>query len=1291
MDATELQEVLRNGGHARGASLPGADLRKARIPGADLAGADLRGGRLGRVDAAGADLSGADLSGADLKGARLQGARLQGAVLRDALLDRADLTGADLSGADLSGCALGTAVLDGACLDGADLTRAGLERVRARDLRLAGAVLREARLVEAQLESVDLSGADLTGADLEMVRIEGFQAVGLVAPGASMRSALWRRGSLAASDLSGVDLSHGNLESVSLLDADLTGVRAHGAEVHDVDWDGARVDGAALTAVHGLRPDVRADLASRGARVTVPLHARVTEVLWRSAAGKALALAALVAGIGALAWLLLAPQNRPVEELADQARDLVDRGRGAEAMALYDVALAKTAAEAPERVYLLLERASALERLGRLDEALSGYREAAGLARLRPESDAPTAYSNFLSRMGKHDARLEYAAELMGKGDDPWLRLVGLVIAADAEVALGRTEEGRLHATQALALLRSLPEREPELAVRVSDALASTGETEQAMALLAEYGSADAASQPHLAYEAARLLWEAGRGEEALAAWARLADAAVATDPSTALEARLAWIDGLVDLGRAEEALRLAGALAKSTSEDGAVGGATRVAAILERRGDLEGADAAWADLARRFPRQAVSAELGRAGLKLGAGDPAGALAAADALLAGSLDGDARFQVAQFAVSCLQAAGRDAEAAARLEEMVRLWPDRSDLQGPLALARAQALQREGRVEEALSAFREAARTAADPESRRAAAFAEIGILRAAGRNSDAAAAADALARGLAPGDGDYSRAALAAIEARAVGGDWEAALAGADALLAAVSGEGERGMVLRTLVETAIGAAKGADARRWLERAETEGLSGTADVRAARLAWAMSLDAAGDPAGALRIYDSLAQEGIQPDLAGDLWSRRIAALVAAGRQAEAEALLASPPAGVPSTEARCRGPFERARRLAGAGDAAAAESAFRGFLAGCADAAFLADNVGSIADDLVDAGGADRADALLKSALPKLPAPAAGPARLALGDLAAARGEADVALGLYAAARTSLDPASEHGIRARLREADVLSGRGSSEPALAAYRAVLALPGLDPGTRSGTWMNVSRILRGRKDFAGAKEALARAREGQVDRQQLAWLAAEEADTDREAGRADVAAKAYAALARGHAEAPEAAVHAAIQLSQIHAERGEGKERVAALVALAGARLPPESAVQVLDALAGARWEEGDRAGAEAAWKEIASRYGALPGARCGVALSRGGHLRGAGRHAEAVAEYRRALDVEGDRERRSQLLQSIADSWRESGDARRAVEAYRRVIAETPDTEAASSAAAALAELAGDG
>ncbi len=130
--------------NAPGASLVGADLRRAILEGADLRSADLTGAYLAGANLEGAYLAGADLTRADITGACLRSVNLTGAYLTGADITGASLVGADLRGASLEGADLRSAYLAGADLAGAYLTGA---RRWSNDPPIAGWTLRDGVLV----------------------------------------------------------------------------------------------------------------------------------------------------------------------------------------------------------------------------------------------------------------------------------------------------------------------------------------------------------------------------------------------------------------------------------------------------------------------------------------------------------------------------------------------------------------------------------------------------------------------------------------------------------------------------------------------------------------------------------------------------------------------------------------------------------------------------------------------------------------------------------------------------------------------------------------------------------------------------------------------------------------------------------------------------------------------------------------------------------------------------------------------------------------------------------------
>ncbi|HTE19947.1 MAG TPA: pentapeptide repeat-containing protein [Armatimonadota bacterium] len=192
---------------AKGALLPGVDLRWASGRRAFFVNADLR-----RADLRKAVFSQADFRKADLRFADLRQTRLRGANLQAATLERAHLAGAELAAANLSDAFLSRADLSGAGLRAASLKRA----------YLAGASLREADLQEADLRAALLADVDLSAANLRMA-------------------------TLADADLSGARLG-----GASLRGTDLQGAILHRADLTGADLYGARLQGADLTEAVGL-------------------------------------------------------------------------------------------------------------------------------------------------------------------------------------------------------------------------------------------------------------------------------------------------------------------------------------------------------------------------------------------------------------------------------------------------------------------------------------------------------------------------------------------------------------------------------------------------------------------------------------------------------------------------------------------------------------------------------------------------------------------------------------------------------------------------------------------------------------------------------------------------------------------------------------------------------------------------------------------------------------------------------------------------------------------------------
>ena len=161
-----------------------------------------------------------NLQGSWLNGVNILGAHLEKAVLINARLNEANLFEADLREADLEGADLREANLVGANLHKADLEGADLHQAVLLDVRLQGAYL-----VRAQLRDASLGGARLQGANLGGARLQG--------------------ANLGGAQLQGANLEFAQLQCAVVMGAELQGATLCNAEFHEVELQGARLQGVA--------------------------------------------------------------------------------------------------------------------------------------------------------------------------------------------------------------------------------------------------------------------------------------------------------------------------------------------------------------------------------------------------------------------------------------------------------------------------------------------------------------------------------------------------------------------------------------------------------------------------------------------------------------------------------------------------------------------------------------------------------------------------------------------------------------------------------------------------------------------------------------------------------------------------------------------------------------------------------------------------------------------------------------------------------------------------------------
>ncbi|MCO4770158.1 MAG: pentapeptide repeat-containing protein [Deltaproteobacteria bacterium] len=167
--------------------------------------------------------------------------------------DDVDAHGATVEGRDLTGLSLGRWNATGATLrgfkgDSITWQVMNADRATVSDWELPGAHLALVSLHGALLDGVSLDGAQCVLCDFSRATL--------------------RAVSLRGARLDGCDFTGAVFESVDLTGADLRGTVLRGAWLAGATLEGARVAGADLRDVAGLSASQRADLSSRGARVS---------------------------------------------------------------------------------------------------------------------------------------------------------------------------------------------------------------------------------------------------------------------------------------------------------------------------------------------------------------------------------------------------------------------------------------------------------------------------------------------------------------------------------------------------------------------------------------------------------------------------------------------------------------------------------------------------------------------------------------------------------------------------------------------------------------------------------------------------------------------------------------------------------------------------------------------------------------------------------------------------------------------------------------------------------------
>lgn len=1214
---------------ARREALPGG-------PGADLSGQDLSGRHL----------EGVDWTEARLEGTRLDGAHLQEARLTRAQAPRADLTGARLLGADLSGLVaqrarlvdadLRRADLRGADLREADLTGADLRDARLAGARLAGADLTAARLPDADLEGVDLEGAtldqaDLTGADLRGARVTGADLRGALGLSSAQRAALTQAGA-RVTDASLRELASRIRPRHAAAAAAIIalGLGSYGAARLLGPGAGAASTAAELRALPPAEALARFEELADAAEVPQDKVAWLLEAagqarrLGDEAAQERLLRQALAASgedvaVGgevrlALATLLAAGQAHEeamalIDPLLDQSRQTAEQraravllyqelgeargvdtaprvqavldglsalpdaaaelrlalasalaARGEVDAALDQIARCEAlAVSAGTRARVLETRARVLDRGYRLDEAEQAWLALA--AQTVPDTAAHQgallALADLRARMGRQDEALAGLEALVGDDVDPRVRMRAWMVRAGIEEARGTLPQAARSLQRAIDLGAVDPEMAEEARLSLARLFGADDDAQLAGMLEGLDPQARALIEVQAGLGQARARLEAGRPDQARTLYEELLareeldpvsrrDARIGLGEAWAQEGDLAralaeWRDLLSETARAEDRAHLQ----------------LRIAEGLLSGGRLDEAVGAWEELtASADPEVASQGRLGLARCHLALGERERARQALQEVADSATDPAWKVRALEELADLVSEEGDTEATLAAWRRVLAQSPPGHAAAGRARLAMVHTLSAAGRVEEGRRACRAAIDEAATPPERLQATL--------------TCAELDERAGDLPAALGRYA----GALEA-ATGGPDDLRL---DAAMGVARLATELGRPQAALDATTQGIPLATEGTQRLELLDLQ-------VRA--------LEALGlDSVAAVSARDALLAQ--EPEAAVGMW-------IAAAQ------------------EARARGDLEEARRRM----AQAAQAA--------TDPVPRAGALLELADLHLEAGDAQAADAAWRGARDALPDDPAVSFQAGMGQAELLRRAGDPRAA--AASLAALSPPDPEGAR-WLAEARARALVEAGDPgALAAWEALAALSAGDGEARA-------TALRGQADAHFAADRFDRAlplyeEAGAATREPAlsGWCALGATEARAALGQEGVDAS-FLRLTR-HPD-PEVAAQAAVRRSQRAAEQEDWEGALAALQGLDGQSLGVGWDATVTQARASALAGAGRDTEAEGALADLAGRWPTEEEAQVSAALGRAGLARTRGDLVAAEAWARKALESSSD-------------------------------------------------------
>jgi len=912
-------------------------LPEGSLAGRDLSGRDLSGADLSGRDLAGADLSGANLDNADLSDANLAGCTLQGAGLRGTKLLHVDLTDAVLDDADLRG----------ASLAGSTLLRTSLKDVHAADASFENAEWREATahggdwsrvnlaggsMHRVTLEGVSAPGSNLAGlrledCDLRRVALDGAAGAGLCAIDTS-----FERVTLPGASLVGADLRFSDFSRTDLRNSDLRAASFESVDFRSPWLDGVNAEGATFERCAGLSRDARRAIEGSGGHLQRTLLGRMVSPIASMlpvAASKPGWLLAVVL-LGALLFGTLHLTRAPRDARSPTKRQPLTAAQ----VSTYTELEQRFDREPGNRLAILLEMGEFLVDAGAEDEAETRLRQALELIE-RDEAEPPVepvlALSDLLLGQERFDDGLAFSRELDQPGASPREIALSRLILAQTLLARGDAERAVPVVAELQAHIAAHPAEAPRFRLRAARVVEQVQGPQAALPLLEGVpASLDLEQRGEIDLLRASILARIGSTAAGLAAYddllLRLDDLPLLRERAREERSRLLRMGTDADA----EARRLQELVDGDDRELAAVS-AIGLARLAVRQGDVSTGQARYERALAQFGdvgdvRVRVALEL--SALLAAAGEADQGARMLRAQLALVTDPEQTFALRKSLAEQAQRAG-DLPGALEITRATVAWAPNRSLALRAKLQLAGLADDAAKFDEAIDLYKEVALSEEDPAMTAAAWFGQATLMRRRG----------------------FPEAALPLMDS---------------ALMHLPRQHRQRGAIVveRAEVLAELGKSSAAEVEAMLADARAARLDTDQPIAYGTLLLRLGVEMAeaARHEDALSVFQQVASSaaaGEDPGLRQEAVAGQVAALVALGRQDQAQTLLD----GVSldsitggGADETCDARDALARGRLDAGDLDAAVQAFSELVGACRSPRFLLRALPEFADALVERG-----------------------------------------------------------------------------------------------------------------------------------------------------------------------------------------------------------------------------------------------------------------------------------------------------------------------------------------------